>query len=149
MINSVKPRCLGPKLTDVAGHLAGAYSTPARTVAEQVLDWAGAEQAPARTVAEQVLDWVGAEQAPVRSSQTVGHAFEGARLTNTRQAAHTYLPFLTLHVTHTLAYTNQFPSSLLGKRIGPSDGLRAGVQSRLDPVCYNERTNEHIRDAVI
>ena len=57
----------------------------------------------------------------------VGHAFEGVHLTNTRQAAHTYLPFLTLHVMHKLAHTNQFPSSFLGKPTGPSDILGSRV----------------------
>jgi len=43
-----------------------------------------------------------------------------------------------------LAQTNKFLSSLLGKRIGPLDGLGDGVQSRHGPLpaITNERTNE-------
>jgi len=63
-----------------------------------------------------------------------------AALANTRQSYSRQLNRPFLHIAHTLHTPTNSLLSPWGKRTGPADGLRAGVQSRLG--SCTQRTNE-------
>jgi len=99
-----------------------------------------AAQASAAASAAQVLVGCRCISASL-ASQTVSHALRGRVSKYLTSYSRLLIPPL-LHVAHTLHTSTNSPPLSRGKRTGPADGLRPGVQSRLGscPKRTNERT---------